>query len=138
MPADTEHDVNSAETVGEICARLATGETTRKITRGMGSNFERAFWKRMQSDSAFAATISRARETGQETLTAETIDIADAATEENVNSARLRIWARQWYASKLAPKKYGDKLGLGAADGLDPVTVKLATPLSEIGPKTPT
>jgi hypothetical protein len=63
----------------------------------------------MASDAEFAATISRARIAGQDALTAETIDIADEATEETVQSARLRIWARQWYASKMAPKKYGDR-----------------------------
>lgn len=34
---------------------------------------------------------------------------------------RLRVDTRKWLASKMAPKKYGDKLGIGGADGLDPV-----------------
>ena len=34
---------------------------------------------------------------------------------------KLRVDARKWLASKMAPKKYGDKLGIGGADGLDPV-----------------
>lgn len=72
----------------------------------------------MNSDASFAATIARAREAGQDALTAETIDIADDATEENVQSAKLRIWARQWYASKLAPKKYGDKIQAEHSGGI--------------------
>jgi hypothetical protein len=35
--------------------------------------------------------------------------MADEATAENRQTVRLRIWARQWRAAKLAPKKYGDK-----------------------------
>lgn len=132
MPPATEKpkspSVNDPEIVAQILSRLSCGETTRSVTRSLGAKFECEFWKRMQSDSEFSASISRARESGQDTLTAETIDIADAATEENVNSARLRIWARQWYASKLAPKKYGDKLGIGGAEGLDSLTVRVLPP----------
>jgi hypothetical protein len=116
-----EGDLSDPDLVAEILARLAAGETTRAVTRGISAKIERQFWARMQSDKDFAASVARAREAGQDAMTAETIDIADEATEENVQSARLRIWARQWYASKLAPKKYGDKLALGGADDLGPV-----------------
>ena len=34
---------------------------------------------------------------------------------------RLRVDARKWLLSKLAPKKYGDKLGIGGAPELGPV-----------------
>ncbi len=105
-------DLDSTEVLAELCARLANGETTRSMTRGISASFERKFWKKMADDQVFAATIARAREAGQDALTAETIDIADGATEETVNSAKLRIWARQWYASKLSPKKYGDKVAV--------------------------
>ena len=77
----------------------------------------------MAADKDFAATVARAREAGQDALAGETIDIADEATEETVQAARLRIWARQWYASKLAPKKYGDKLAVGGAEDLGPVVL---------------
>ena len=40
---------------------------------------------------------------------------------EVIQRSKLRVDTRKWLASKMAPKKYGDKLGLGAADGLDPV-----------------
>jgi hypothetical protein len=102
-------DVNDPELIAQVLSRLACGETTRAITQSYGATFEKAFWKRMVADENFSASIARAREVGQDTLTAETIDIADAATEENVNSAKLRIWTRQWYASRMSPKKYGDK-----------------------------
>ena len=101
-------DLQRPEILAQVLERLAAGETTRKITQELV--IEREFWQRMQTDEAFAASVARARICGQDALTAETIDIADEATEETVNSARLRIWARQWYASKMAPKKYGDKL----------------------------
>jgi hypothetical protein len=36
--------------------------------------------------------------------------LADQATPENWQVVKLRIWARQWRAAKLAPRKYGDKI----------------------------
>lgn len=36
---------------------------------------------------------------------------------------RLRVDARKWYASKVAPKKYGEKLALGQADDLLPLVM---------------
>jgi hypothetical protein len=105
-----ESSLDNPEIVADICARLAAGETTRSICKSYPNQFERRFWAKMASDSEFSQQVSRARLAGQDALTAETLAIADEATEDNVQVARLRIWARQWYASKLAPKKYGDKL----------------------------
>jgi hypothetical protein len=50
--------------------------------------------------------------------------------QEHINRSRLRIDARKWLLSKLAPRKYGDKLeltGLPAAPPVqtaDPVTLE--------------
>ena len=35
--------------------------------------------------------------------------MADAATPENYQVVRLQIWARQWNAAKLAPRRYGEQ-----------------------------
>ena len=35
---------------------------------------------------------------------------------DNINRAKLRIQARQWYVSKILPKRYGDALMLKAGD----------------------
>ena len=43
-----------------------------------------------------------------------TLDVSSSAVARN----RLRVDARKWLASKMAPKKYGDKLALGGADDL--------------------
>ena len=37
------------------------------------------------------------------------LDIADSATNQDYQVARLRVDARKWVASKLLPNKYGDK-----------------------------
>jgi hypothetical protein len=50
-------------------------------------------------------------------MAAQTVDIAHDTSKDNgfagsvaVERSRLRIHARKWLASKLAPKKYGDKV----------------------------
>ena len=51
---------------------------------------------------------TRAREEQADKFFKECIEIADAATQENCNVARLRVDTRKWAAARLAPKKYGD------------------------------
>ncbi|MRT15310.1 hypothetical protein GJV07_24135 [Enterobacteriaceae bacterium RIT711] len=67
---------------------------------------------------------ARAREVQAEILAEEIIEIADDSSgdvfvdddgreqtnHERVARSRLRVDARKWYASKLAPKRYGDRI----------------------------
>ena len=63
----------------------------------------------LQKDEAFREQYRESREIQAEILFDQLADIADAATPEDVNVAKLRIWTRQWIASRLNAKKYGDK-----------------------------
>src|SRR5262245_43560238 len=51
-----------------------------------------------------------AREAQADKFFKECIEIADTATQENCNVARLRVDTRKWAAARLAPKKYGDHI----------------------------
>ncbi len=53
---------------------------------------------------------TRAREAQADKYFQEIIEIADAATSETVNVARLRIDSRKFTVARLAPKKYGDHI----------------------------
>ena len=83
----------------------------------------------LENDPKFRDQYARAREQQADHYAEEVVDIADedpatvfstegrgenAADIERVDGAavahqRLRVDARKWYASKLAPKKYGDR-----------------------------
>src|SRR5215831_14334801 len=52
----------------------------------------------------------RAREAQADKYFQEIIEIADAATPETVNVARLRVDSRKFTVARLAPKKYGDHI----------------------------
>lgn len=123
-----------------ICSLLAEGQSLRKICalnnmphistvmdwlmRGTGENAREPY-------KTFAEQYARAREAQAEVLADEIIDIADddkndvgfKETEgkdgqsakpvsllDNVHRAKLRVDARKWVASKLLPKKYGEKV----------------------------
>lgn len=91
-------------------------------------------FKWLSEQSAFSEQYVRAREAQADKLADEILSIADDGTNdtyktddgEGVNHdviarSRLRVDARKWLASKMAPKKYGDKMAIGGADDLPPV-----------------
>lgn len=72
----------------------------------------------MALDPVFRGIIARAREAQQHATIDDTIRMADEATEDNWQVVRLRIWARQWRAAKLAPKVYGDRVDVNHGGGI--------------------
>lgn len=103
--------------VDEICERLAGGESLIGICRDRHLPDATTVYRKMARDAEFAATIARAREAQQDYEADNIIEMTDAATPEDWQVVKLRVWARQWRAAKLAPKKYGDKLDLSSSDG---------------------
>ena len=89
-------------------------------------------------DEGFRALYTRAKEEQAEILAEQIIDISDDDSldigfkedgtpfikGDNIQRARLRVESRKWIASKLKPKKYGDKLAVGGDDG-GPIRVAL-------------
>ena len=83
-------------------------------------------------NAELSEAYARARETLIERMAAETLAIADApvgSTEHGttdsgaVQKQRLQVDTRKWMLSKLAPKKYGDKVTL-AGDEENPLRVQ--------------
>ncbi len=98
------------ELVTDICDHLATGKSLIEIGNLKGYPSSDSIYRQMYRDAEFASAIARAREAGQDHEADACVRMADEATAENWQQVKLRIWARQWRASKLAPKKYGDKI----------------------------
>lgn len=110
----------SEDRTAEICARLAQGEPLRSICAddampGMATVFA---W--LAKYPEFQEQYARAREEQADALADDIVRIADEPPPPDgetgkIDSAwvswqRNRIDARKWTASKLKPKKYGDKL----------------------------
>lgn len=78
----------------------------------------------LRTNQEFAQQYARAKEEQADYLAEQMLEIADdssldvAFTEEgkpyvdreHINRSRLRVDTRKWIASKLKPKKYGDKI----------------------------
>lgn len=111
-----------------ICDRIAEGESLRAICSGEGMPSKTTVlrWLAEPEAASLRDQYARAREEQADTFAAEVVEIADEAAYENVevdgavlavrfdatavNRNRLRADARKWAASKLAPKKYGERL----------------------------
>lgn len=102
----------TAEIEDEILNRIAGGEAVADICgldRDQWLPGKRTFYARLSDDAEFAHRYARAREVQAHGEADEIRAIADAATVEDVQVARLKIDARKWRAAKMAPKVYGDK-----------------------------
>ena len=118
--------VLTPELAAAICDRLEHGETLRSIVLDPLMPSRTTVFKWLQTNEAFAEQYARARDAQADHFAEEIVDIADAepslifknvdgvdvasVDSTAVNLLRLRIDARKWYASKVAPKKYGDKI----------------------------
>ena len=130
-----------------ICARIAAGESLVKICRDDPKMPHRATvmsW--LLTHDEFHDKYARARELQAEVLADEVVDIADDGQndtyrDENGNvrtdydvvaRSKLRVDARKWAASKLAPKKYGEKIHqeITGKDG-GPITTKAERDLTD-------
>lgn len=114
-----------------ICDRLAEGESLRSICRGDDMPDKSTILRWLEADDAFATKYARAREIATEGRVDEMVEIAD---DQNVPADQKRhmLETRRWMASKLLPKKYGDKLAHehGGTDG-GPIRYTVVTGVPE-------
>jgi len=118
------------ELADEICAQLADGVSLRTVCKADAMPNAATVFRWLRTNKAFCEQYTRAKEESADALSEEMLDIADDATNdwmarqvaenvtsyqlngEHVQRSRLRIETRKWLASKLKPKKYGDKVDL--------------------------
>lgn len=111
-------------TADAICERIADGESLRRICAEEGMPDKATVFRWLSQNEAFRDQYAHAREMQAETHADRIVDIADEATDAQL--ARLQIDARKWAASKLAPKKYGEKVALtGGSEGDAPIKSEL-------------
>lgn len=110
-----------------ICERLANGESLKAICSSDDMP-HRATVHRWIIDNVdgFSDRYAHARDVGLDTMADELLDISDDGRNdwmekndpdnpgyvfngEHSSRSKLRVDARKWYLSKLAPKKYGEK-----------------------------
>lgn len=116
------------EVADEICERLAGGESLVDICgpdRAPHLPHRQTVYVWLAERPDFQRAYRRARDIQADLLFDEIVKIADARDADAVGprTARrdsLRVNARRWVASKLAPHRYGDRADLAAEAEEDP------------------
>jgi len=103
----------TTEIAEKICEEIATGKHLHLICETEEwAPAERTVYQWLEKNEDFAQMYARARARQQEVFAAQVITIAD--TEKDSAKARNMMDARKWYASKVAPKKWGDRVEIEA------------------------
>lgn len=142
MPGGRPTDYNQ-EIADAICERLSDGESLRTICADDAMPNRVTVYRWLFKREEFCNQYAQAREYQAETMADEMTDIADDGSndwmerknsdgeiigwQENGEALRrsaLRIDTRKWIASRLLPKKYGDKI---QTDHTGAVTVTIAS-----------
>ena len=119
--------IYSQEIADEICDRLAHGETLRSIIASSPHLPSRTTIYRWNADNQdFRNQYTKAR-AEQADYYAELI-VDESYSSHDAAIGRLRVDALKWAASKMAPKKYGDKIELETAQ---PLTLAFQLPSRE-------
>ena len=118
----------SKEIAETICARMAEGESLRSICRDHYMPHRSSVYQWLRKNAAFADLYTQARELLVEHWGDEMLEISDDGTtdyvikkgrngieyeavdQEHIQRSRLRVDTRKWLMSKLAPRKYGDRV----------------------------
>lgn len=117
----------------KICEKLSEGESMRTICKSDEMPAARTVYYWLRNYPSFLDQYNIAKEESADALIEEMLDIADDGTNdymnikkgdysynvedrEVTNRSKLRVDTRKWIASKLKPKKYGEKLDV-TSDG---------------------
>ena len=107
---------NTQQLVEHIIDDVLAGSTLKNALRDRGLTAQ-AFARILQGDRTAAAAYARAAELRADLLADEIISIADG--DEDPAKVRNQIQARQWLASKLNAKRYGDRIDLNVTQTVD-------------------
>ena len=100
----------------EILDRLSAGEPLAKICREEGKPHVSTWADWCKQDEALGIAHTRARDDGFDAIAADILDIADDKNEDP-QSRKVRIDARLKLLAKWDPKRYGELIKHGNADG---------------------
>ena len=125
IPTPNTPTTYTKELADYLCERLANGESMRSVCRDDSTPAMSTVFKWIREIDEFSQQYDRAKLESADVLVEDMLDIADnqaaqeveidgnktsAVTAVGVSHAKLRVDTRKWAASKLKPKKYGDRL----------------------------
>lgn len=114
-----------------VCDALIEGLSIKQACKPDDMPRWQEIYLEMQRNEEVRNAIAHAREAQQEVTADDIVDMADLATPDDHNVVKLRIWARQWRAAKLAPKKYGEKQSLEVTADIGKTAANVLMQLTE-------
>jgi hypothetical protein len=111
---------NKDEIISSVLSGMRNGLSAFKACQSAGVPHS-TFMEWLKNDAELADNYARAREDLIERIACEVLELSDADVGEQpdgkkdwaaVQKHKLQVDSRKWLLSKLAPKKYGDKLEL--------------------------
>lgn len=111
---------------------MTAGKPLREWCRQDGKPVFQAVYNWIDKDEEFARRIARAREDGHDVIADECKELADTKPADQVEVAwrRLQVETRLKLLAKWNPKKYGDRVGLDHAGGVN-LTVITGVPSAD-------
>lgn len=115
------YDQTKADT---ICGELASGRSLRAICADEAMPDKATVFRWLATHETFRDQYARAREAQADALLEEILTIADDGTGDSwtdddgvertnhdvIARSKLRVDTRKWAMSKMAPKRYGDRV----------------------------
>lgn len=131
------------EIASQICVRLANGQSLREICRADEMPDKATVFRWLAADETFRDQYAHAREAQADHFAEEILEISDDATNdwmkrqqgeemvevanhEHISRSKLRVDSRKWLMSKMAPKKYGDRI-THAGDTGNPLAIHISS-----------
>ena len=116
----------SPEIFGRILARIATGESLRRVCQSEGFPSRETFFGWVRDDpekrTAYIDACAIRELAYVEQFPDILEDLGDEPTNAQVNLAKLKIDTIKWTAARLQPKVYGDRIA--THDGPPEVEIK--------------
>lgn len=97
--------------IDDVLESISDGQSLKKICVSEDIPNRSTILRWLCEDERFAASIARAREVQAESVFDDITDVLDDVRSGKLDATagRTVVWGMQWQASKLKPKKYGDR-----------------------------
>lgn len=103
----------------EICRRIMNNRSLRNVCEDEDMPARSTVFLWLSQHDTFSDQYARACYIRREAKFDEMEDLAEMATPENYQVAKLQIDVRKWMLSKEEPKKYGDKQDVNHSGQID-------------------
>jgi len=95
-----------------ICESVGNGASLTTTLKANGVAMS-SFFQWLRAQPSLAEDYARAEDARGQVIAEELLEIADQAVDgESAQAVRVRVDARKWAASHLAPKRWGDRVGV--------------------------